>query len=128
MPQNGLSKLFRSDGKGHFTDVTAQSGALATPIGFATCAAWTDFNNTGKQDLMVGCLKGPNRFFRNKGGGVFADATDEIGLGRRIFNTRGLAVLDLNKDGVADVAMVNEAQDSAVLLGNPDRPKAGEKK
>ena len=128
VPQNGLSKLFRSDGKGHFTDVTAQSGALATPIGFATCAAWTDFNNTGKQDLMVGCLKGPNRFFRNKGGGVFADATDEIGLGRRIFNTRGLAVLDLNKDGVADVAMVNEAQDSAVLLGNPDRPKAGEKK
>ncbi|MFB3891471.1 MAG: FG-GAP repeat domain-containing protein [Phycisphaerae bacterium] len=121
VPQNGQCKLYRNDGQGRFADITAQSGALAAPMGRATCAAWTDFFNTGKLDLVVGCLKGPNRLFRNGGNGVFTDATDQVGLSRRIFNTRGLAVLDLNKDGVADVVMVNEGQDSAVLLGDPAR-------
>jgi hypothetical protein len=90
VPQDGACKLFKGDGKGHFTDVTAASGALAAPIPLANCAAWSDFSNRGKLDLFVGCLKGPNRYFRNLGGGKFADAGNELGFHRRIFNTRGL--------------------------------------
>ncbi len=89
VPQNGISRLYRNDGKGHFTDVTAQSGALAQPIGDATCGAFSDFGRTGRLDLFVGCIKGPNRYFRNMGNGVFADGGDEIGLYQRVFNTRG---------------------------------------
>jgi hypothetical protein len=121
VPQPGRCKLFRNDGKGRFTDVTASAGALAELAGHATCAAWADFNNTGRADLFVGCLNGPNRYFRNVGGGRFADAGGEIGLYRRIFNTQGVGVVDINKDGVLDVIFNNEGQPSAVLLGDPQR-------
>ena len=42
-----------------------------------------------------------------------------IGLLHRIFNTAGLAVLDLNNDGMPDLVLNNEGQESVVLLGNP---------
>jgi hypothetical protein len=124
VPQSGGNKLFRNDGKGHFTDVTAKSGALAAATGQAACAVWADFNNRGKLDLIVGCLRGPNRFFRNNGDGTFTDASEEIGFLQRIFNTRGLAAIDFNKDGVLDIVFNNEGQESCVLIGDPLRVAA----
>ena len=125
VPQQGRCLLLRNDGKGRFTDVTAGSGALAEAVGRATCAVWTDFGNRGRLDLVVGCLKGPNRYFRGNGDGTFADATEEIGLYQRIFNTCGLSAIDMNKDGVLDLVLNNEGQESAVLLGNPARISSG---
>jgi len=121
VPQAGVCKLFRNNGNGHFSDVTAKAGDLAKPMGRATCAAWADFSNRGRLDLLVGCLRGPNRYFRNNGDGSFAEATEAIGFHQRIFNTRALAALDINKDGVLDVVLNNEGQESAILLGNPAR-------
>jgi VCBS repeat protein len=122
VPLPGGSKLFKNDGKGHFADVTAQSGELAK-LANANCAAFADFNGTGKMDLLVGCLKGPNRYLKNDGKGVFADAGEEIGLYQKVFNTRAIAAVDLNKDGVLDLALTNEGQESAVLIGSPARKK-----
>jgi hypothetical protein len=118
VPQRGVCKLFRNDGRGHFSDVTAQAGDLARPIGQATSAVWSDFHARGRPDLFVGCLRGPNRYFRNNGDGTFTDATLQIGLMHRIFNTAGLAVLDLNNDGMPDLVLNNEGQESVVLLGD----------
>lgn len=118
VPQNGTCKLFRNDGKGRFTDVTAQAGDLAKPIGQATCAAWGDLFNDGRQHLVIGCLRGPNRVFRNKGDGTFVDATHEFGLHKRIFNTQGICLVDVNNDGMLDMVFANEGQDSALLLGD----------
>jgi hypothetical protein len=118
VPQNGHGLLFRNDGKGHFSDVTVKAG-LNRPIGQATCAAWGDVDNDGHLDLVIGCMCGVNRYFRNRGDGTFEDATAAIGLNRRVFNTQAICLVDLNRDGVLDMVFNNEGQESCVLLGNP---------
>ncbi len=120
VPQEGTSKLFRNDGKGHFRDVTAAAGDLAKPLGCATCAAWGDFDNDGHLDLIVGCLRGPNHLLRNRGDGTFEDATEAMGLHQRLFNTQAVCFVDLNQDGALDLVFNNEGQDSVVLLGNKE--------
>jgi len=121
--QKSGCKLYKGDGKGQFTDVTKRSTALAEFDGWATSAAWGDFDNDGHLDLLVGCLNGPNRFFRNRGNGTFEDATDKIGLDQRIFNSQAVCLVDLNNDGMLDMVFNNEGQESAVLLGNPEMAK-----
>lgn len=118
IPQPDGVKLFKNTG-GQFTDVSAQSPDLAIPG--ATTALFSDFNATGKQDLLIGVLKAPNRYLKNNGNGTFADASESIGLAGKTYNTRGLAVFDMNKDGVPDLALNNEGSEPCILIGNPAR-------
>jgi len=120
VPQlDGQCKLFRNDGKGRFTDVTAQAGDLAKPIPHMTSALWVDLSKKGRPDLLIGRVKGPNLLFRNNGNNTFSDATADLGLHHRIFNTRSICAFDMNKDGLPDLAFNNEGQDSVVLLAQP---------
>jgi len=118
IPQLGASKLLRNDGGARFSDVTAQSGELANALGDARGVAWVEFKK-GRQDLLVGCWKGPNRYLKNDGKGRFTDRTEDIGLGSRMYNTSAVSVQDLNKDGVPDVVFNNEGQDPVLLVANP---------
>lgn len=122
VPQALGCKLFAGNGLGQFTDVTSKAGDLAKPLGRPACVAWTDYNKDGKPDLLIGCLKGPNRYLRGAGNGAFVDAGAELGLYQKVFNTKGLAAADVNKDGVLDLLLNNEGQDSVVLLGKPLQP------
>ncbi len=89
------------------------------PLGDARGAAWVEFSK-GRLDLLVGCWKGTNRYFRNAGNGKFIDRTDDIGLGSRMFNTTAIAVPDLSKDGTPDVVFNNEGQDPVLFMTNPE--------
>jgi hypothetical protein len=118
VPQPDGCKLFHNDGGGRFRDVTVKAG-LDRLGGRVTGAAWGDLDNDGRLDLVVGCLRGPNRFFRNRGDGTFEDASEAVGLNQRVFNTQAVCLVDLNGDGALDVIFNNEGQDSCILLGNP---------
>jgi hypothetical protein len=120
VPQDNGCKLFKNDGKGRFTDVTAKAG-LDKFKGHATCAAWGDVDNDGHLDLVIGCMRSSNRFFRNKGDGTFEDQSEAIGLDQKVFNTQAVCLVDVNGDGVLDMVFNNEGQDSCVLLGNPEK-------
>ena len=118
VPQlDGRCKLFKNDGTGHFTDVTAQAGDLAKLMGTATCAAWGDITNDGRLDLVVGCLRGPTA------SATWATASSRTPPRRRPaqadLNTQAVCLVDLNNDGVLDMVFNNEGQESCVLLGNP---------
>jgi hypothetical protein len=120
VPQlDGHCKLYKNDGTGHFTDVTAQAGDLAKLMGTASCATWGDISNDGRLDLIIGCLRGPNRFFRNLGNGKFEDATESLGLHKHHYNTQAVCLVDLNDDGVLDMVFNNEGQESCMLFRNP---------
>ncbi len=119
VPQKTGLKLFKNDGKGKFTDVTEKAG-LAKATFWATSAAVGDIDNDGQLDIVVGCLKGSNRYFRNKGDGAFEDASEAIGLTQKIFNTQAVSLVDLKNRGVLDMIFNNEGQDSVVLLANPE--------
>jgi hypothetical protein len=121
---NGL-KLYFGRGDGRFVDVTAKAGELPKAAGRATSAAAVDFDQDGKIDLFVGYFKGANRFFRNKSNGWFVDASDEIGLNQRVYNSRHLALADVNKDGALDMLLANEGQESAVILGSANQKDVG---
>lgn len=114
-------KMFKNNGGGKFADITGQRGDLTKPVENATCLSWSDFNNRGLADLFVGVQKGPNRFFKSTGDGKFVDASEEIGLTQKVFNTRAMCVVDLNNDKVLDVVFNNEGQESSVLIGDPKR-------
>jgi hypothetical protein len=117
IPQPNGGKLYRNDGNWKFTDITAESGDLAKFAGHATSAVWVDLGKKGKPDLLIACLGGANRLFRNLGGGKFKDATAEVGLDRRVLNSRAVAFGDVNKDGALDIIFNNEGQDPFILLG-----------
>ena len=73
-------KLFRNLGKGKFKDVSAPSRATcpsSRPGRPAPPGATS--TTTAVLDLFVGCLRGPNRFFRGKGDGAFEDASEASG-------------------------------------------------
>ena len=78
-------RLYRNDGRGSFTDVTAAYGLKIDAYGMGVAAA--DFDNDGWVDLLLTAV-GQNRLLRNTGKGAFTDVTTRAGLGgREAFST-----------------------------------------
>ncbi|MBT5535144.1 VCBS repeat-containing protein, partial [Candidatus Poribacteria bacterium] len=70
--------LYRNDGNGAFTDVTARSGVGDAGYGMGVAAA--DYDNDGAVDLYV-TNYGSNTLYRNNGDGTFDDVTQAAGVG-----------------------------------------------
>src|SRR5687767_4809207 len=95
--------LFRNDGKGRFTDVTAASRLTARGWGMGTCIA--DYDNNGFQDVYVTAF-GPNVLSRNNGDGTFTDVTAQAGVGDARWSTN-CAFADYDRDGDLDLYVAN---------------------
>jgi hypothetical protein len=63
------SSLLRNDGKGHFTDVTAQAAPGLAHVGMVTDALWRDVDGDRRPDLVIVGEWMPITIYRNMGGG-----------------------------------------------------------
>jgi Tfp pilus assembly protein PilF len=104
-PARSANVLYRNDGNGRFTDVTAQAGVGDTGMGMGVAVG--DFNNNGHPDLYITNF-GRNVLYRNQGNGTFTDVTEEAGVGG-LPNAWSLsaAFFDYDHDGDLDIYVTN---------------------
>jgi enediyne biosynthesis protein E4 len=115
------SRLFRNNGNGTFTDVSASSGIGNYP-GKSFGVVATDINNDGLLDLFVANDSVPNFLFLNRGGGKF----DEIGFAAGVaYSPEGAArsgmgvdAIDYDHDGFQDLFVANISREKFSLYHN----------
>jgi len=133
----GRSSLYKNDGTGHFTDITASSGIRPTPF-LPGAAALVDVDHDGDLDLVVagladivasraraagGSIAFPDEFapapvvlFRNNGDGTFADITREAKIA---IAAHAVAIVPTDFDNHRDVDLLVVTRDGPpVLLKN----------
>src|SRR4051794_39007841 len=92
--------MYRNDGNGHFTDVTARSGLTRRGWGMGVCVA--DYNDDGFDDVYLTSAVASNALYRNNGNGTFTDVTRQANVGNTGWST-GCAFGDYDRDGNVDL-------------------------
>jgi hypothetical protein len=104
-----VSRLYKNNRDGTFTDVTVKAGVARHGWGQGVCAG--DFNNDGHVDLFVSYW-GDCSLWRNNGNGTFTDVSEKAGVttrtttGLKRWNT-GCAFVDYDRDGHLDLYIGN---------------------
>jgi hypothetical protein len=105
------SVLLRNDstksGEVKFSDITLASAPGLQKAGLVTAALWSDVDDDGWPDLLLGCEWGTPRLFLNNGQGKLNDVSTEAGLGGLSGWWTSLAVGDFDQDGDLDYAALN---------------------
>ena len=112
--------LYRNNGDGSFTDVTITTGVLDDAARKSMQAVFNDFNEDRLPDLFVTNDTDANGFYLNKGDGTFKQFSGPSGLSTTD-GSMGIALGDLNKDGLTDVVYTNyaaEVNTLAMMLDN----------
>ncbi|MGA2591892.1 MAG: VCBS repeat-containing protein, partial [Bryobacteraceae bacterium] len=95
------NRLYRNRGDGTFEDITEASGVGV--LENTACALFADFDNDGRQDLVVVRANGP-LLFLNQGGGKFRQKPGAFQFANAPQGTfTGAAAADYNRDGWLDI-------------------------
>ena len=144
----GPNILFRNNGNGTFTDVTAAAGVAGGPNEWSTSTGFFDFDRDGDLDLYVVnyldyrlddnpyCgLRKPgyrmycnptifdgmaDRLFRNNGDGTFTDVSKAAGIANPAGKGLGVTFCDFDRDGDIDVYVANDLVRNFLYRNNGD--------
>ena len=108
--------LYRNRGDGTFEDVAANVGLAdlnRNGEGVSMGSVWGDFDNDGREDLLV-YRYGYLALFKNLDGRRFQDVTSAAGL-RRWVNSNGAIWLDFDRDGLLDLYVTAYFRDDVDL-------------
>jgi hypothetical protein len=143
----GRCILYRNNRDGTFTDVTQHAG-VANVGRWASSAAWFDFDNDGRLDLVVANYADwspernfwcgdrdpgmrsychpddfrpqPPTLYRNNGDGTFTDVSQSSGLGLKGGNGLGVVTFDYDDDGWQDIFIANDHMPNFMFHNNRD--------
>ncbi len=144
----GPNVLYRNNGDGTFTDVTAAAGVAGGPAEWSTSTGFFDFDHDGHLDLYVVnyldyrvtdnpyCgLRQPgrrmychptmfdgmaDRLFRNNGNGTFTDVSARAGIANPSGKGLGVVFCDFDRDGNTDVYVANDSVRNFLYRNNGD--------
>jgi hypothetical protein len=142
----GANTLYRNNGDGTFSDVTARAGVAAS--GWSASAGFFDMDNDGQLDIFVtryvvwtfetngycGERKPgyrsychpdnyeaiTNILYRNNGDGTFADVSAKAGVANPGGKGLGVSFADFNGDGFMDVYVANDSVQCFLYQNNRD--------
>ena len=143
----GRCILYHNNGDGTFTDVTSRAG-VQNAGRWASSAAWFDFDNDGKLDLVIAnyvdwspernfycgdtgpgmrsyCHPDdfhgePPSLYRNNGDGTFTDVSKSSGVGLKGGNGLGVVTFDYDNDGWQDIFIANDHMPNFLFHNNRD--------
>ena len=143
----GRCILYHNNGDGTFTDVTARAG-VENPGRWASSAAWFDYDNDGRLDLVVSNYvdwspernfycgdRGPGlrsychpddfhgqppTLYHNNGDGTFTDVSKSSGVGLKGGNGLGIVTFDYDNDGWQDIFIANDHMPNFLFHNNRD--------
>ena len=143
----GRCILYHNNGNGTFTDVTAHAG-VENSGRWASSAAWFDYDNDGKLDLVIANYvdwspernfycgdRGPGMrsychpddfhgqpptLYHNNGDGTFTDVSKSSGVGLKGGNGLGVVTFDYDNDGWQDIFIANDHMPNFLFHNNRD--------
>jgi len=139
--------LYHNNGDGTFTDVTEHAGVKNSGR-WASSAAWFDYDNDGRLDLMIAnyvdwsptnnfycgdrgrgmrsyCHPDdfhgqPPTLYHNNGDGTFTDVSKASGVGLKGGNGLGVVTFDYDNDGWQDIFIANDHMPNFLFHNNRD--------
>jgi len=143
----GRCILYHNNGDGTFTDVTDRAG-VGNLGKWGSSAAWFDYNNDGKLDLVIANYvdwspegnfycgsKGPGlrsychpdvyhgqppTLYHNNGDGTFTDVSERSDLAKSPANGLGVVTFDYDNDGWQDIFIANDSMSNSLFHNNRD--------
>lgn len=143
----GRCILYHNNQDGTFTDVTSRAGVQNAGL-WASSAAWFDYDNDGKLDLVIANYvdwspernfycgdRGPGMrsychpddfrgqpptLYHNNGDGTFTNVSKSSGVGLKGGNGLGVVTFDYDKDGWQDIFIANDHMPNYLFHNNRD--------
>ena len=143
----GRCILYRNNGDGTFTDLTAQAG-VENAVCWGSSAGWFDYDNDGRLDLVIANYVAwapehdfwcgdhapgmrsychPDDYdavsptlYHNNGDGTFTDVSKSSGIGLKPANGLGVVTFDYDGDGWQDIFIANDSLPNSLFHNNRD--------